>query len=116
VKDMKYPMRLKKDIPLFDYIVRDNFTCDYYLFKDFDSALKKTMSLSIETGIGLLYELYFNTQTREFHVQNTFTAYDGIVEYNKHNRPDLHIQFYVNAGEWLNPNEEWLSILKSRSA
>lgn len=108
---MKYPMIKKTENPLFEYIVRFNDSLDYYLFRDFDSAIKKAVELSASTKITLLYELCFNNSTREWFGKNTFKVFDGEIKYDKHAQVDLHIQFYVNAGEWLNPNEEWLNLL-----
>lgn len=112
---MKYPMKLKTERPLFEYLVRDNMELDYYLFSEFDDALKIAETKSIEKhGIYLIYEVYFNTKTREFYGTNTFQACCGKVKYDKHADIDLHLEFYVNAGEWLNPNQEWLEVLKKR--
>lgn len=109
---MKYPMAKKTDRPIFNYMVTENGEEDYYLYFDFDSALKKAIELSNHsTGIGLVYEIAFNNETREFFGHNTFTAYDGEVHYDKHSRLGLHIHFYINAGNWLNPNEDWLTTL-----
>jgi len=105
---VKYPMKSKKEKPKFEYIVRFNDSLDYYLFEDFNKALKKAMTLSVKGKIILLYEIFFNSTTREFFGKNTFVVYDKEVIYDKHANPDLHISFYVNAGEWLNPKEEWL--------
>lgn len=105
---MKYPMKLKTEKPCFEYLVRLNSCLDYYLFEEFDDALKTAMALSSKNGIALVYEIFFNTTTREFFGRNTFKAYDGYVDYDKHGRADLHIEFYVNAGEWLNPKKEWM--------
>lgn len=103
---IKYPMKSKTERPRFNYLVRSNDSMDYYLYYEFDDALNKTKTMSLkERGhIARLYEPYFNVSTREWYGQNTFTAYDGIVEYNKHARAVLHLEFYVNAGEWLNPD------------
>jgi hypothetical protein len=110
-RNMRYPMIKKTDRPLFDYMVMLNGEEDYYLYDNFDAALKKAMTLSHGIEIGLVYEIVFNTEIREFRGQNTFTVTDGEVKYDKHARIGLHVQFYINAGEWLNPNEEWLEIL-----
>lgn len=110
----KYPMNTKTEKPLFNYLIRMNSGMDYYLYEDFDTAIRKAMSLSHGADIPLIYEVYFNTETREFFGQNTFSIYDGTIEYDKHARVELHIEFYVNAGEWLNPNNEWLEILQNK--
>lgn len=102
----KYSLKSKTDRPSFEYMVRQNSGFDYYLYSDFDSALKKMVEISISKGIGLLYEIYFNNQTREYFGHNTFKAFDGEVKYDKHAKVDLHLHFYINAGEWLNPDVE----------
>lgn len=112
---MKYPMTKNTERPLFEYMVMVNGEYDYYLYDDFDSALKKAMELAVGIETGLVYELAFNNETREYRGQCTFTVFDGEVHYDKHARVSLHIEFFVNAGEWLNPNEEWLSILKNKA-
>lgn len=109
---MKYPMKRKTERPLFEYMLRFNNSWDYYLFDNFDDTIKKAMELSKEINIPLIYELHFDNRTKEWYGQNTFLFYDGKCEYDKHARIDLHIHFYVNAGEWLNLNEEWIKILK----
>ena len=98
--------------PLFDFMVMINGEQDYYLYSDFDSALKKAIAISnSHRCIGLVYEIAFNTDTRQYRGQNTFTVFNGNVKYDKHAEIGLHLEFYVNAGEWLNPNEEWLKLL-----
>jgi hypothetical protein len=111
---MKYPMSEKTDRPLFDYIVVLNGEEDYYLYDDFDLALKKAMEIAVNYKTSLIYEIVFNNETREYRGQNTFTISGGKVHYDKHEKAGLHIQFYINAGEWLNPNEEWLTILNNK--
>lgn len=109
---MKYPMKNKTDKPLFEYLVRDNMNMDYYLFDEFDKALKQAEKMSVsESRHVLIYENYFNTKTREWYGLNTFDVIDGKVRYDKHAKVELHLEFYVNAGEWLNPNEEWIELL-----
>lgn len=95
---IKYPMKEKTEKPLFNYLVRDNMSLNYYLYEDFDEALKRAMALSTTNGRHvLIYENYFNTSTREWHGQNTFDVIEGKVFYDKHAKVDLHIEFYVNA-------------------
>lgn len=107
---IKYPMKKKTERPKFNYLVRVNSSMDYYLFNEFDEAYMhmKNMSLTDSCHIACLYEPYFDTKTREYFGQNTFTAYDGEVVYDKHAKVELHLEFYVNAGEWMNPIESWL--------
>lgn len=103
---IKYPMNKNTEKPNFNYLVRANSSMNYYLFEKFDEAYvhMKNVSLTDECHIACPYEPYFNNKTREWFGQNTFTAYDGEVKYDKHARVELHLEFYVNAGEWLNPN------------
>lgn len=74
----KYPMKNKTDRPLFEYLVRDNMHLDYYLFDEFDKALKQAEKMSVSDGRHILiYENYFNTTTREWHGCNTFDVIEG---------------------------------------
>ena len=87
---------------------------NYYLYVSFDETLKKAQELSRTNRCVLIYECAFKNDVREFFGHNTFTIYDGIVRYDKHNYWGLHIEFYVNFGEWLNPNQEWIDILERK--
>lgn len=101
----KYELKDKKTNPEFEYLVRDNMSLNYWLYKDFNSALQKAITLSnTQSHHALIYEKYFNTNTREFHGQNTFEVINGEVIYDKHAKIELHLEFYVNAGEWENPD------------
>ena len=107
---VKYPMREKTERPLFNYLVKDLIHMDYYLFEEFDDALKQAQSMSLDGNRHvLIYETYFNAKTREWHGCNTFSVVDGRVEYDRHAGIELHLEFYVNAGEWLNPNQDWIN-------
>lgn len=101
----RYPLKEKTVNPGFEYLVRDNMSLNYYLFSEFDEALKHAEKMSISGNRHvLIYEKYFNTRTREWHGLNSFDVIEGKVIYDKHASPDLHLEFYVNAGEWLNPD------------
>lgn len=104
----RYTLTSKQSHPEFNYLVRSNDNLDYYLFEGFNDAVDKLkeVSLSSKGKIGLLYEPYFNTKKREWYAQNSFTSYDGELEYHKFGEILLHIKFYVDAGEWLNPLKE----------
>ena len=108
---MQYPMKKKTERPLFNYLVRANSSFDYYLYENFNDAIEKARQLSHE-DIGVLFEVYFNTQTREFFGQKTFLVFDGEINYEKHGPVELHIEFYVHAGEWLNPDEKMIEKIK----
>lgn len=102
----KYPLTTKTENPRFEFLVKDLMDMDYYLFTDFNSALKRLRTLSLQRSHhALLYEKKFNTNTREFHGKPTFQAMDGYVVYDPYVFTELHLEFYVNAGEWLNPEE-----------
>lgn len=99
---MKYILKTRKDKPSFDYLVKQIDSFDYYLFNNFNDALDKLRNLSV-IGIGAwLYEPYFNNSNREWKTQNTFTAYEGVINYDKYAEIGLHIKFHTDAGEWLN--------------
>jgi len=68
---MKYPMTEKTDRPLFNYMVMENGEYDYYLYNSLDIVLKKAVELSCSTNIGLIYEVAFNNETKEYRGQNT---------------------------------------------
>lgn len=100
----RYKLKDKKTNPDFEYLVKDLMYMDYKLFNTFDDALKAAITLSnTKSHHSLIYEKYFNTKTREFHGRNTFEVVNGVIIYDPHAMPDLHLQFYVEAGEWLNP-------------
>jgi len=108
---MKYKLETNKTKPDFQYLVR---TCtlkgqfDYYLYKekDFDSAMEKVLELSISSNrMTEITEVFFINSTREYKGANTFRAFKGKIHYYKHEKPLLHIKFYVEAGEWLNQSE-----------
>lgn len=102
----RYRLTDKTTNPDFEYLVKDLMSMDYMLFNTFDKALKAAITLSnTKSHHSLIYEKYFNTKTREFHGMNTFEVIHGEVRYDKYARPELHLEFYVNAGEWLNPGE-----------
>ena len=86
---------------------------DYYLFKDFDDAIRTAHTQALLNQDDMyIYEVDFNANTREFHGRNTFIVHsDGKLTYNRYAERDLHLEFYVNAGDWLNPNQEWIKIL-----
>ena len=112
---MKYPMKLKTENPLFEYMVMDAMNFDYYLFDGFDDALKCAQTTSVEGDrLFFIYEPYFNTQTREWHGQPTFRARGGKMSYDKFESPALHLCFYLNLGEWKNPRKDWIEIIKCK--
>lgn len=112
---MKYPMKSKTERPLFEFMVKYLNNEDYYLFDNFNDALRKAevMSPGGNYHTVIIYEVYFDTTRREFYAMHNFSVCNGIVEYEKAYKNDLHLYFYLNCGEWLNPNKEWIKLLNS---
>lgn len=112
---IKYPMKTNKDKPLFEYLVRDNMKFDYYLFIDFEDVTKQARIMNF-SGVNrvLIYENYFDAKTGMWYGFNTFAFRDGKLIYNEVARPELHLEFYVNAGKWLNPDPGWIDILNNQ--
>lgn len=102
---VKYELKTKSEKPQFEYLVQCGSGYDYYLFRDFDSALQCVVKVSLQVREARIFEVCFDPVEREFHGRNAFTAFLGKVIYEKYAQPALHIQFYTGAGEWLNPNE-----------
>jgi len=101
----RYELEARTSYPDFEFMVTRNGYFDYWLFTDFDSAVKQAQLLQKQHPheIILIYEPYFNTTTREWHAQNTFRIVDNKLTYDKHALPLLHLKFYTDAGEWQNP-------------
>lgn len=115
-KIIRYPMKSNKEKPIFNYLVMPNGEFDYWLFKKFDDAVNcaKTLNRELDEMI-IIYDYYFNTRTREFHAQKTFWVWhNGELVFDKHGDVELHLEFYINAGEWKNPNQEWIDMLNGR--
>jgi len=108
---MNYPMKMKTEKPLFNYMIRFDGNMDYYLFEDFEEALKKARELSSSNLIIYLYEVLFISSVGDYRGKNTYTIYNGELEYDDCAVGELHIHFYVNVGEWLNPRQDWIDIL-----
>lgn len=85
----------------------------YHLFEDFDSALECAKKLHAKYNSRIdIYECDFNTRDRQFRAQNTFwISYGGKVRYDKYGEISLHIEFYINAGEWMNPRQDWIDLI-----
>ena len=63
--------------------------------------------------IVLIYDTHFNTNTRQWYAKQSFNVmYDGKVRYDKHGEVQLHLEFYINAGEWMNPRQDWTVEIK----
>lgn len=111
----RYPMRSNKDRPMFNYMVKSIMEFDYWLFSDFNSAVECAKKLNREKHeMIIIYDYHFNTSTREYRAQKTFWVWhNGELVFDKHGDIELHLEFYINAGEWMNPNQEWIDIINS---
>lgn len=114
---IRYPMRSKSEKPIFNYLVKSNMEMAYWLFQEFDDAVEcaKTKGRELDDTM-LIYDVYFNTRTRQFYAQKSFWIweFDHKLNYDKHGDVELHIEFYLRAGEWMNPNQEWIDIIHRR--
>lgn len=114
---IRYPMRSKSEKPIFNYLVKSNMEMEYWLFADFDDAVEcaKNKGKELDDTM-LIYDVYFNTRTRQFYAQKSFWIweFDGKLNYDKHGDVELHIEFYLRAGEWMNPNQEWIDTIHRR--
>lgn len=107
---IRYPMRSKNEGPLFNFIVRKSADFDYYLFESFDSAVEYARKLFALYNRRInIYEYEF-TKQREFRTINSFWIdYNGKLRYDKYADIGLHVEFFVNAGTWMNPNQHWIN-------
>ena len=101
----------KKQNPPFEYILlTGRCYCDYYLYKE--SELEEAIiQLKAEFAKGFttarICRKDFRNHDRTWGVEDFFSI-DYCTEKLKYEDcPDsgLHIVFYINAGEWLNPKE-----------
>lgn len=113
---IRYPMRSNKDRPIFEYLVKSSMEFEYWLFKDFNSAVECAKKLNREHDeMIIIYDYHFNTRTREYQAQKTFWVWhNGELVFDKHGDVELHLEFYINAGEWMNPNQEWIDQIRRR--
>jgi len=115
----KYRMDTNTDKPLFTYLVKtvgsDTSDFNYWLYNNFHKAFDKMVALSIASqrngcGIAVIYTPHFINATREYKVKESFKASDGIARFDEHGDIHMHLKFYIDAGNWMNPEEayeEW---------
>lgn len=103
----RYELNSKTEQPDFNYLVHINGRFQYWLFNEFDDAVTKAKSLSIQNPylIILILEPHFNTQTREWHAIASFKVIDNKIYHEKHALPGLHMKFHTDAGTWMNKIE-----------
>ena len=108
---IKYPMKSNKEKPLFNFLVKSNMEMKYWLFSDFEEAVNyaKKLNIKLQDNIILIYEPHLNMRTKEYRGKLSFWLTDeGELMYGERSNIELHIEFYVNAGEWQNPNQDWI--------
>ena len=115
-KIVRYPMKSKSDTPIFSYLVETNMEMDYWLFDNFNDAVECAKKLNRQfNDMILIYDVYFSTSTREYYAQKTFWLWrDGRMVFDKHGDIELHLEFYINAGEWMNPRQDWIDLINRR--
>lgn len=104
---MKYFLNNKQEEPLFKFLVKINKAeAGYYLFNDVEMAMEKARVLSLaEYPISLIYETV-KDEYREWLMKKTFLYIEGKPIFNKDAHNELHVKFYVESGEWLNPCDD----------
>jgi len=107
---MKYILNSKTEDPEFSFLIRDSYCKQYWLFNSFSLAIETLKWLSIgKNEFYFMCEPEFNTYYRDWRSITSFSALNGEVFYDKaQNCMDLHMEYYVRAGEWMNPNEDVL--------
>lgn len=111
----KYSMKSNKERPLFNYLVKDSIRPDYYLFDEFDDAIIQALNMFKSEGrIINIYENHLDPKTLEWRVKFAFFIYEGEIMRFIEEVIDAHVEYFVNAGEWLNPNEKWIEILNNK--
>lgn len=99
----------KKQEPPFEYILLTGHCyCDYYLYKE-DELEEAISQLKVEFSKGFhtarLCRKEFRNYDRTWCIKEFFSIdyCTGKLTYEDCPKRGLHIVFYINAGEWLNP-------------
>lgn len=103
---MKYSLKSKTEKPGFSYLVKTNTSNhNYYLFTDLERALNKARVLSLtEFPLSIVYEPCVG-RDGEWHLKKAYSYMSGKCYLEEDSRPELHVKFYTEAGQWLNPDE-----------
>ena len=103
---MKYMLKSKTEKPGFSFLVKTNTAKQsYYLFTDFERAMKKARVLSLtEFPLVVVYEPC-QDKDGEWHLKKTYSYMGGKAYLEEDSRMELHAKFYTDAGEWLNSDE-----------
>lgn len=110
---MKYKLANKITKPDFDYILLSGaYYNEYYLYRanEFEEAYDQ-LKAEFAKGryLAVLCDLNFNTKSREWKAQPLFrcSQHKDKVFYDPYQQTMLHLKWYCDAGEWLNPREKW---------
>ena len=111
---VRYPMKKNTECPMFNFLVKSNSEMEYWLFDEFQDAYDCAKSLFAKLDeMILIYEYHLNTVTREYKARRAFwTDIDGKLKYVPRGDIELHLEFYINAGEWMNPRQDWIDTLR----
>ena len=109
----RYELEDKKTKPIFKYIVKLARSEDYYLYVDFEKAYRKARAMGAGINYSVIIEVYRNNRTKEYVGKSTYKFFLGKAEHYPNAQEELHIYYYITAGYWLNPNEEWVKHLSN---
>ena len=105
----------RKQEPPFEYILLTGSSyCDYYLYK-LDELEEAIIQLKAEHLKGFrtarLCRKSFRNYDRTWDIEEFFSIHPRTGKLFYEDVPDtgLHIVFYINAGQWLNPREDFRS-------
>ncbi len=103
---VKYILANKETEPGFKFLVKINKAdVGYFLYNNTEEAMEKARVLSLsEYPISLIYEPVKDSYG-EWVMRKTFLYIDGKPTFNDNARNELHVKFYLESGEWLNPDE-----------
>lgn len=113
---IRYPIRSNTEPLLFEYLVKTSMEMEYYLFAadEFDEAIKRAKLLRLqESDTVLIYTPHLNNTTREYRAEKSFWIweFDGKLHHEKRGDIELHMEFYLRAGEWMNPRQDWIDAI-----
>lgn len=107
---LKFTLKSKIDKPAFSFFVRTNTAgAGYYLFADLEQALNKARVLSLtQFPLVIVYEPC-QDKDGEWHLIKTYSYFSGKCHLEEDAKPELHVKFYLEAYQWLNPDEPILT-------
>ncbi len=109
---MKYHLENKTTEPNFAYAVLTGSSyVDYYLFKENEleeamAQLKKEANAGYKTA--RIAIPHFSTGDRQWRLRTFMNLdYNYKILFDDAPHTLLHIKYYMDAGQWLNPRKEW---------